>query len=414
LKGAGMVMKMFCAVRHSNDPRLFYGGLWSSNFYPALRQLGCEIVESQTDLLPTSRFMAIAQDFTPEELAMRAQTTERIVDEVREAKRQGPVHLFLGYFYNAHFDPAGFEEIRQLGIPSVNFYCNSIHQFELVATIAAHVDFSWHPEREARPAYLSVGANPIRVQMGADPRVYRPVNGIERHSKVCFVGQRYADRDRWLAALVEANIPVDIYGVGWGVDNETHAGRVPEVPVYLGRRHVTPGTLASYFQLVTKDVRQHGVFGAIGNLAVQATYRHETRRLAHVLRSRAKGKADDLARVFGAYEVNLNFSNVWAEGRPGSPLISHVRLRDFEVPMCRTCYLTGHSDEITEFYGVGNEIDTYCEESELVDKARFYLANPDAAEKLREAGYRRAIRDHTWKHRFEELFAKIGLNVTHL
>jgi spore maturation protein CgeB len=409
-----MVMKIFCAVRHSNDPRFFYGGLWSSNFYPALRQLGCEIVESQTDLLPTSRFISIAKDFTPEELAMRAKTTERIVDEVREAKRRGPVHLFLGYFYNAHFDPAGFDEVRQLGIPSVNFYCNSIHQFDLVAAIAAHVDFSWHPEREARSSYLSVGANPIRVQMGADPHVYRPVNGVERQSKVCFVGQRYADRERWLAALVEADIPVDIYGVGWGIDNDTHAARVSEGPVYLGRRQVMPGTLASYFQLVTKDVRQHGAFGAIGHLAAQAAYRRETRRLVRALRPQAKGKAGDLAKVFGAYEVNLNLSNVWAEGRPGSLLISHIRLRDFEVPMCRTCYLTRHSDEITEFYDVGNEIDTYHDESELVGKARFYLANTDAAEKLREAGYRRALRDHTWTRRFGELFEKIGLKVTDL
>jgi len=75
----------------------------------------------------------------------------------------------------------------------------------------------------------------------------------------------------------------------------------------------------------------------------------------------------------------LNFSNVWGDGRPASPLIPHVRLRDFEAPMCRTCYLTGHTDEIMVFYEVGKEIDTYRTETELVDKARFYLSHPDAA-----------------------------------
>jgi spore maturation protein CgeB len=77
--------------------------------------------------------------------------------------------------------------------------------------------------------------------------------------------------------------------------------------------------------------------------------------------------------------------------------------------MCRTCYLTGHTDEIMEFYEVGQEIDTYRTPAELVDKARFYLDHPDAAEKLREAGYRRALRDHTWGQRFKELFRKIGI-----
>ena len=101
-------MRIFSAVRHSSDPRHFYGGLWSANFYPALRELGHEIVESQTDLLPTSQFMDIAGDFTPEEAQARAETTQRILDEVRAALRTGPVHLFLSYFYNAHFDPDAF------------------------------------------------------------------------------------------------------------------------------------------------------------------------------------------------------------------------------------------------------------------------------------------------------------------
>jgi len=406
-------MRIFAAVRHSLDPARYYGGLWSSNFYPALRELGCEIIESQTDLLPTSRFMAIAGNFTPEELAMRAQITERILDEVRKAKRQGPVHLFLSYFYNAHFDPAGFDELRGLGIPSVNFYCNSLHQFAQVAAIAARADFSWHPERDARPSYLSVGANPIWVQMGADPSVYRPVDGIERQTKVCFIGQRYADRDQWLVALLNANILVDIYGSGWGVDGDEHQAHIPGGPIYLGRRHITPGTLVSYLQLMTSDLRQRGVFRAVRQLVVQAAHRHKTRRVAKRLLPRAMGRAANLANVFSAYEVCLNLSNVWADGRPGSSLLSHIRLRDFEAPMCRACYLTGHNDEITEFYEVGREIDTYRDKSELVDKARFYLANPAPAENLREAGYRRALQHHTWTRRFEELFSKIGLNANH-
>ena len=77
--------------------------------------------------------------------------------------------------------------------------------------------------------------------------------------------------------------------------------------------------------------------------------------------------------------------------------------------MSRTCYLTGHTNEIAEFYEVGREIDTYRTPEELKDKTHFYLTHAGAAEKLREAGHRRAVRDHTWKRRFEELFFKIGM-----
>src|SRR4051812_23789248 len=121
-------MRIFCAIRHSKNPRHYYGSLWSSNFYPALTQLGHEIVESETDLLPASRFMHIAGDFTAGEKRVRSGIAERILAEVRREHSIRPVGLFLSYFYNAHFDPAGFDELRRLGIPSVNFYCNSVYQ----------------------------------------------------------------------------------------------------------------------------------------------------------------------------------------------------------------------------------------------------------------------------------------------
>ena len=406
-------MRIFCAIRHANDPKHYYGGLWSGNFYPALRELGHEIIESQTDLFPASRFMDIASDFTPEELEVRARTTEQILAEVRAVHQQAPVDLFLSYFYNSHFDPAGFDELRRMGIPSVNFYCNSIYQFSYVAAIAAKVDFAWHAERDARASYLAVGANPIWVQMAADPKVYYPVPGLTRESKACFVGQNYADRDRWLAALINAEVPVDIYGRGWGAESaqptSVAASEVVDPSAYLGRVSPPLGRPASYLAVVRQTVQRDGWLRGMMRVSRQWQYRRETKKIAPRFAPHAKGVASIIADTFSSYELCLNFSNVWGDGRPGSPLIPHVRLRDFEAPMCRTCYLTGHTEEITEFYEVGQEIDTYRTPAELVDKARFYLAHPAAAEKLRDAGYRRALRDHTWKRRFEELFRKIDV-----
>lgn len=401
-------MRVFTAVRHAADPRRFYGGLWSANFYPALRELGHEIVESQTDLAPTSRFMGIADGFTDEELIARTETTQRVLEEVRVAQRSGPVHLFLSYFYNAHFDPAGFDELRRLGVPSVNFYCNSIYQFPLVAAIAAKADVSWHPERDARASYLAVGARPVWVQMGADPTLCHPVPGIARRPRACFVGQRYADRDRLAAALLRAGLPVDLYGAGWG--GGTSATEAEEEPaVYLGREQLRAGSARAYWRVAAAEMRSAGVARGLSRMALQWRYRSETTALSPLLSGAAQGRSAALCDTFAKYEIVLNFSNVWADGRPGSTLVPHVRLRDFEGPMSRTCYLTGHSDEVTAFYDVGREIDTYQAAEELADKVRYYLAHPSAAEALREAGHRRALRDHTWRRRFEELVSKIGV-----
>jgi spore maturation protein CgeB len=406
-------MRIFCAVRHSVNPSLFYGGLWSANFYPALRQLGHEIIESQTDLFPTSRFMDVPGDFTREEAEVRARTTERILDEVRIAHHRSPLDLFLCYFYNSHFDPAGFDDLRRLGVLSVNFYCNSIHQFELVKVAAAKSDFAWHSEKNARQRYLDAGANPVWVQMGANPDVYHPIHGVQRLPTACFLGQRYADRDRWMVALVRSGVPIAIYGHGWKLDTDALQLLRPDNQEakgpYLGRERRPPGSWRSYLDAMGENVRSGGFISGILRSSRQATYRKKTRDLLPLLVGSVRGPAKDVTAVFAEHDICLNFSNVWSDGRPGSRLVPHIRLRDFEAPMCRTCYLTGHSDEITEFYDVGREVETYRSPEELVDKIRFYLQHTEAAENLREAGYRRALRDHTWKRRFEELFGKIGL-----
>lgn len=405
-------MRIFIAVRHSINPTFYYGGLWSSNFYSALKELGHELVESQVDLLPASHFMAIPNNFTAEELEVRNQITEQIIAEVKQAHQKKPIDLFLSYFYNSHFNPDRFGEIHNSGIPTVNFYCNSIYQFELVSEIAKKVNFAWHAEKEARNSYLQIGANPVWVQMGANPKVYYPTSNKNKEKKACFVGQRYADRDRYLAELVKNNLPLDIYGNGWNLQKSKNSSPKIEnydATTYLGRSIKKPASLSSYTQAVWQNFHNQNTISGLCRTINQLNYRFQSRKLSPLLATYTQGFANSIRETFSQYEVILNFSNVWADGRPGSKLIPHVRLRDFEAPMSRTCYLTGYTEEIAEFYDLGTEIDTYKSVDELVDKTRFYLNHPQTAEKLREAGYQRALRDHTWTSRFKQLFREIQL-----
>ena len=407
--------RVFIAVRHSLHPHYFYGNLWSSNFYPALKGLNCEIIESQVDLLAASRFMQISHNFTIEEDETRSGITQQIIDEVKKAHQKSKIDLFLSYFYNSHFNPSGFDQIHQLGIPTVNFYCNSIHQFDLVREIAAKVNYSWHTERNARDKYLQAGANPIWIQMAGNPTLYYPVSFIQRKSATCFVGQRYADRDRHIAYLLKQQIPVDVYGSGWGNPNDfsdsNHSknNHSHTASTYLGRSISQPGSFASYRNLIQGNLSRLGILRGTYRTLQQLQHRVASRKLRPLVSQAARGYADNIPETFASYEVILNFSNVWSDSYPGSPLVPHVRLRDFEAPLCRTCYLTGYSDEIGEFYELGQEIDTYQSPEELTDKVHFYLSHPQEADHLRAAGYQRAIRDHTWVNRFQELFTKIGL-----
>ena len=46
---------------------------------------------------------------------------------------------------------------------------------------------------------------------------------------------------------------------------------------------------------------------------------------------------------------------------------------------------------------------------ELVQKARYYLSHPEERECIALAGRQRAMRDHTWKQRFQTLFASLDI-----
>jgi len=40
---------------------------------------------------------------------------------------------------------------------------------------------------------------------------------------------------------------------------------------------------------------------------------------------------------------------------------------------------------------------------------KFYLNNNQQRKKIADAGHKRAINEHTWEHRFNELFSYISL-----
>ena len=78
--------------------------------------------------------------------------------------------------------------------------------------------------------------------------------------------------------------------------------------------------------------------------------------------------------------------------------------------MSRAFYLTGYIKDLEEFYNIGKEIVCYQDTDDLIDKIKYYLAHEDEAEEVREAGYQRARRDHTWTKRFEKIFKEMGIN----
>ena len=144
----------------------------------------------------------------------KPQTNQRLLDKFRAARETRPIDLFFGYFYSSVVYPETIDVIRQSGVPTVNFSCNNVHQFDLVRDIAPRFDLCVVPERSAQADFRSVGAKPVRIQLAANPRTYRPFPE-PRIYDVTFVGQRYADRADFLSHLYRSGVDVRAWGAGW-------------------------------------------------------------------------------------------------------------------------------------------------------------------------------------------------------
>jgi spore maturation protein CgeB len=71
--------------------------------------------------------------------------------------------------------------------------------------------------------------------------------------------------------------------------------------------------------------------------------------------------------------------------------------------------LSGRAENITEYYQDGKEAAYFSDAVELADKVRYYLAHEAERAQIARQGYARTKQEHTYVHRFAEIFAKLNL-----
>ena len=64
-----------------------------------------------------------------------------------------------------------------------------------------------------------------------------------------------------------------------------------------------------------------------------------------------------------------------------------------------------HKDELPGLFTPGEEVVTYRDVEELGRQLDHYLAHPDEAREIGHNAQRRALKEHTLRHRVEEIIA---------
>jgi spore maturation protein CgeB len=371
------LMRVFYAVGEKPSAGLAGSRVWRENLFAALVDLGHEVVEFDFDLEDCYAHADPASPANREHMERTRPGLEAaLLRQVEAAHSQEPIDALFCYFYSSFCRPDVIRELGSWGITTFNWFCNASYQFHLVEEIAPAFDWSLVPERYRLEDYRRVGARPLYCQEAANPSVYHP-HDVPRDLDVAFVGAAYADRPNYVRALVDADVQVHAFGLGWQQLSAPLTERarlrraLGQVRRTVGGRRLHPPRLP---------------VSAVGGALTDT----------------------EMITMFSRAKVSLGFSVVGQPG-PSDPALRQVRLRDFEAPMSGAFYMLEYVDEIEEFFEPDREIVCFSSREELVEKSQYYLAHSDEREAIRVAGHERALRDHTWQTRLSDVFATAGL-----
>lgn len=331
---------------------------------------------------------------------IREQLNHDLLSTARKLQTTGRVDLIFCVVYDDFLLVDTAQQLQQLAVPMVNYHVDMAFQWYRVIRTAPYFDVLAVAQM-TNADHLRPYAQQIHwMPMAANPRYYfrdRHETSAYQHT-VSFVGSFNPYRRALLADCVSHGITPVVYGRGW-----TSASP-------------SPYTFSWDAYKVCHDLRYYtvprwkaeGIESLLGPLRRKYSRQYSFEPL-HGAELRGPCEEHSLPGIFAESHVNLGFSDTgWHSGTDIQK--SHnlqCRLRDFEVPMAGGFYVTQEAPDHAQYYKLGEEIVTWSDSGDLVEKLRFYLQNPQATSKIRDAGQRRVLKEHTWRHRFDRLFDRL-------
>jgi spore maturation protein CgeB len=240
----------------------------------------------------------------------------------------------------------------------------------------------------ALPRYAALGiTRVIKSQWACNPFAYGPID-VRPRFEVTFVGQPHGTRRQSIRILQAAGVDVRTWGKGWPAGRVTH-----EEMLWLfsaSRINLNLSNSSPSRSLIGRVLA--GLWLASGADVLRPAQRQALQT--------ALGAAERMVRPLlprGAWDPDA------AEGP------DQIKGRNFEVPGCAGFLLTGDAEDLQACYESGKEIGTFSSSRNMVERVRYYLAHEEKRAAIAQAGYRRTLREHTYAHRFADIFGRMGI-----
>ena len=245
------------------------------------------------------------------------------------------------------------KKLKNDGIVCILWTIDAPRDFQPILDVAPFYDHIFCQGTEAIELLDKAGIRGAQwLPMACDPDYHHPVECTSEEKKkygsdIVFVGTHYPER----AALFEkmADLDIAIWGPGWNApDSNSPLRRC------VRGSHTTPGEWLKIYS--TSKI-------------ILATHYH------------------DPQNRFPVYQA--------------SP-------RVFEALACRAFVLCDDQRDVFPLFKDGEDLVRFFDASDLINKAKHYLAHPEERNEIAGRGNRNVLKNHTYVHRVKELLSKIG------
>lgn len=229
-------------------------------------------------------------------------------------------------------------------------------------------------DSQAVKKYEKIGIkNIFKTQWAANPKIYfPPATSVRENHEISFVGKKYGNRPNYMAFLKSRNLPAEAYGSGWEKGRTSHEKMLE---IFSDSKINLNFTESPYTQ--GKNLAK--LFAKLFIKKEFGTYRANVFRIW-----------PNLLSAFGAQR-------------------RQIKGRTFEVPACGGFLLTEDADNLRDYYIDGKEIVIFKGTRDLAEKCKYYLEHEKERSQIAQAGYERTLKEHTYEHRFLDIFKKMNL-----
>jgi len=350
----------------------YYTRLWQRHFYLGLAGATERLVTPQS-----TDFNWARRDPGGDKASVtpnRSNVSQLIWEQICNAHRRDGLDAVISYCFSGDVEVQLVKDTIRLGIPWVNFFCDSVHRFTEVEAIARVVSLNWFPEHAAIPDYQALGVPWLCLPYALNADFLPDLNCRSPCRPVGFVGMPTTNRITQLGCLRLLGCRVDIRGKGW-------VGQAAD----------------PFYSSVPKSRR------LLAALTKRGITEKLIRRLVWPLvQGQASGALSDPEFCSFVRECRIILGLNQGRNERGR-LSSYLKFRDLEFPGYGCCYLTEHNQDLENVFAVGQEILTYRSIGEAASQIRRSRRNPDQMIQKGLAGRRRVLAQHTWANRLDTL-----------